>query len=262
MDNIRAALDWCLSAARRACAPHVSALERFWRMHGQSRRRGGGRPSRSPSRRRVARDARGRALGRPSRRRRRTTGRGDPLLEEALRLFRDARALARGLFASLSSVGRPAAGDRERAEELCEEALEVARTGDAGGGLGAAQESRGRLSTQGDHGRARRTRGGARAPARRSTTRCSSPTRRTTSASRPRSRRDRARRPRVEETLSSRPLGDNLHTAAAVFTLAELDLLAGERSGRAAIRRVSRSTRTSRTTSPAPAASSSSPESR
>jgi predicted ATPase len=131
LDNIQAALDWCLLSGRVDDALRATTtLERFWRAHGhvtEARRLlalGLDLASDAPE------DVRADALWTAARQ---ATAQSDweaaiPLLEQALPLFREQRRSREIVFA-LSELGFIALrrDDRDRAAALCDEALVLAR---------------------------------------------------------------------------------------------------------------------------------------
>jgi tetratricopeptide (TPR) repeat protein len=131
LDNIRAALDWCLTSGRVEDALRaVSSLERFWRAHGdvsEARRWlsvGLGLSEGIPPG--IRADALWTAA-------RQATAQSDweaaePYLEDALELFR-AQGRGREVVFALSELGSAALhrADVGTAEERCEEAIAIAR---------------------------------------------------------------------------------------------------------------------------------------
>ena len=235
LDNIRAALDWALSEKRVEDALWaVSALGRFWRAHGHI----------AEARRWLARaldeaedippELLANALWWSARQ---AAAQDDldaelPDLEAALALFRELDRPRETAFV-LGELGWIALqqGDPEQAEKLCSEALAVAReTGDAAAISGQLNYLADVYSARGDHlAHLRLTRRRSHCGAR-STIRWPSRTRPTTSGS-PHSRTARSSAPAGPSrrpTRSRLALGDVLHTAAADFMLAELDLHAGD----------------------------------
>jgi predicted ATPase/class 3 adenylate cyclase len=159
LDNIRAALDWCLTSGRVEDALRaVSSLERFWRAHGdvsEARRWlsvGLGLSEGIPPG--IRADALWTAA-------RQATAQSDwaaaePYLEDALELFR-AQGRGREIVFALSELGSAALhrADVGTAEERCEEAIAIA------GELGDPRAESGALSilaevarTKGEHERA------------------------------------------------------------------------------------------------------------
>ena len=235
VDNIRAALDWCLSCGRVELALRtISALERFWRTHGHV----------SEARRwtslaldladDVAPELRADALWAAAQQ---ATAQYDwaaatPLLEEALRLYREGDRGREVVFA-LSDLGFVALlqDDLERAADLGEEALDVARELDDPRAVSAALINLADVrSTQSDHEAAlahydealelRRELGDPLLIA--------NATYNLGVAAFRAGDLEQARRV-VEESLElARPLGEDLHVAAAQFTLAEIELLEGD----------------------------------
>jgi predicted ATPase/class 3 adenylate cyclase len=235
LDNIRAALDWCLSSDHVEHALRtISALERFWRTHGhvsEARRwtslalalADGVEPG-------IRADALWTAA-------QQATAQYDwaaatPLLEEALHLYRE-DGRGREVVFALSDLGFVALlqDDLDRAAQLCEEALDVARELDDKRAISAALMNLADVrSTQGDHEAAlahydealelRRALGDPLLIA--------NATYNLGVAAFRAGDLERARRT-VEASLAlSRPLGEDLHIAAALFTLAEINLLEGE----------------------------------
>ena len=155
-----------------------------------------------------------------------------PLLEEALRLFRMLER-SREISFVLGELGWIALqhGDRERAEELCEEALTVAReTGDAAAISGQLNYLADVYSARGDHLRALAAHEEALA-LRRTLDNPMLVTNSTYNLGIAAWENDEIERARAafDETLTlATELGDVLHTTAAEFMLAELDLRAGD----------------------------------
>ena len=173
-----------------------------------------------------------------------------PLLEAgAIRAARAPRARGR-LRAGGARLDRASNTRPERAEELCEEALEVAPSSGRPRDRRSAEALADVFSAE---RRARPCAGITRrrsSSAARSATPSSLPTRRTTSVLRFRERRDRAGAPGLRGVACARARpGRSPYIAAAQFMLAELDLLAGDvETRRADAREASRSTPRSRTT--------------
>ena len=242
LDNLRAALDWCFASGRGEDALRaISSLERFWRGHGHV----------SEARRwlalglglaeGVAREVRADALWTAAQQ---ATAQYDwaaaePLLEEALALFRETERGRETVFA-LSDLAFVAVlqDEFERAGELSEEALVVARSLEDSRAVSAALLNLGEVrSLQDDHSsaaahleealRLRRELGdpllianaaynlGVMAFRAGDTVRA---------------------REVIDESLElARDLGEETNTAAALYTLAELELEEGdlERAARA-----------------------------
>jgi predicted ATPase/class 3 adenylate cyclase len=235
LDNIRAALDWALSSGRVEDALRaVSALGSFWRAHGHI----------AEARRWLARaltdvedvspEVLANALWWSARL---AAAQNDlkaelPHLERALELFRELDRPQETAFA-LGELGWIALqqGRPDLAEELCEEALAVAReTGDAAAISAQLNYIADIYSARGDHLGAlaaheealelRRTLADPMLVA--------NSTYNLGIAAFENGEIERARKA-FEDTLSSgRSLGDVLHTAAADFMLAQLDLYAGD----------------------------------
>ena len=235
LDNIRAALDWLLAAGRLEDALRaVSALERFWQGHALV----------SEARRwlsvglelaeDVSADVRGDALWTAAVH---ATAQYDwdaavPLLEEALEVFRESQRGRETVFAlcELSFVAF-VRDDHDESERLAEEALVLARDlGDTRAVSAALAGLADARSLQGDHERGARPLGGGRrapADARRRAARRGRDVQ-------PRHRRIQGRRPRARATrgrgglTAARAISAAPHTAAALFTLGEIDLLRGD----------------------------------
>jgi predicted ATPase len=235
VDNIRAALDWCLSSGRVELALRtISALERFWRTHGhvsEARRWTSLALALADD---VAPDIRADALWTAAQQ---ANAQYDwaaatPLLEEALRLYRESNRGREVVFA-LSDLGFVALpqDDLERAAELCEEALDVARQLDDPRAVSAALMNLADVrSAQADHEAALAHYDEALELRRRlgDPLLIANATYNLGVAAFRAGDSDRARRA-VDESLElARPLGEDLHIAAALFTLAEIDLLEGE----------------------------------
>lgn len=233
LDNIRTALGWFLSSNRVEDALRaVSALGRFWRARGHVAEARRWLTRALTQAEGVSRDVLANALWWSARQ---AAAQDDhkaeiPLLEEALALFRELERPEEAAFV-LGELGWIALqqGERGRAEELCDEALAIARkTGDAGTISGQLNYLADIYSAQGDHRRAlaaheealelRRT--------------LDDPMLVTNStynlgiAAFENGEIARARRAFEETHTLARDLGDIIHTAAADFMLAELDLLA------------------------------------
>jgi len=159
LDNIRAALDWCLTSGRVEDALRaVSSLERFWRAHGDV----------SEARRwlsiglglseGISAETRADALWTAARQ---ATAQSDweaaePYLEEALGLFRG-QGRGREVVFALSELGSIALhrADVGAAEERCEEAIAIARElGDPRAESGAMSILADVARTKGEHERA------------------------------------------------------------------------------------------------------------
>jgi predicted ATPase/DNA-binding SARP family transcriptional activator len=159
LDNIRAALDWCFASGRVEDGLRATAsLERFWRGHGhvaEARRWLSFGLGLAEG---VARDVRADALWTAAQQ---ATAQYDwknaqPLLEEALALFRESGRGREAVFA-LSDLAfvQLVQGDDERAATLSEEALAVARELQDPRAISAALLNLGEVrSLQGDHTRA------------------------------------------------------------------------------------------------------------
>jgi predicted ATPase len=235
LDNLRVALDWCLSSDRVEDALRaLSALSRFWRAHGhvtEARRRLAQGLARGDE---VSTDALADALFTAARQ---AEAQSDlsaeiPLLEAALVLFRElarpretARALGRLGWIALQQ------GRSERAEELCEESLTVARAaGDARATSSALNYLADIFSARREHQRALDAHEEALAIRRV----LDDPLLVADSAYNlgvsafENGETARARQAFEESFALAHDLGDVLHSAAAGFMLAELDLLAGD----------------------------------
>jgi predicted ATPase/class 3 adenylate cyclase len=234
LDNIRGALDWCLSSGRVEDALRaISDLERFWRAHGHV----------SEARRwlsialalgvEIAPDVRADALWTAAQQ---ATTQSDwdsavPLLEEAQALFHESRrgreevsALANLSFVALRR------DDSERALELAESALDVARELGNARATSAALMALGDVSSaQGDHEAAlaryeeavelRSTLGDPLLVA--------DATYNLGIAALQGGDEVRARQAFEDALTLARELGEGPHIAAAQFMLAHLDVLAG-----------------------------------
>jgi predicted ATPase/DNA-binding SARP family transcriptional activator len=235
LDNIRATLDWCISSGQVEDALRaMSALGRFWRMHGhvaESRRRLAGALAEVDG---VSPEVVANALWWSARL---AAAQDDlraetPFLEQALDLFRKLERPREAAFA-LGELGWIALqqGQDERAEALCEEALELAReTGDAGAISGQLNYLADIYSARNDHARALAAHEEALALRRT----LDDPYLVTNStynlgiAAWENGEVSRARRAFEETTDLARGLGDVIHIAAANFMLAELDLAVDE----------------------------------
>jgi len=235
LDNIRSALDWCLTSGRAEDALRAaSALLRFWRAHGhmtEARRWLSLGLSLSED---VPAEVRADALWTAAQQ---ATAQGDwdsavPLLSEALELFR-AGGRGRETTFALSDLGWVALmrDDLAAAAELSEEALATARELDDPRALSAALNGLGEVrSLQGDHEGAlacyeesvalRRGLGDPLLIADALYNLGASAARSGDS--------DRARAASEESLAIARELGETIHVASALFTLAELDLLEGD----------------------------------
>jgi predicted ATPase/class 3 adenylate cyclase len=235
LDNIRAALDWCLSSGRvEEALRATSALGRFWRAHGHVRE----------ARRWLAMglalandlpdDVRADALWTAARQ---ATAQGDfdhavPLLEEAAATFRRLGHSRQAAFA-LSELGWVVLerGETDEAEALCTDALALAdESGDARARSGALRVLSDVFAARNDLRRAIELQEEALALRRAladpllisdatyhlgvSFFRCGEV--------------DKARQAFEESLALARGLGEASQQAAALFMLAELDLLAGE----------------------------------
>ncbi|HET7744985.1 MAG TPA: BTAD domain-containing putative transcriptional regulator [Gaiellaceae bacterium] len=235
LDNLRAALDWALDSGDvEGALRATSALGRFWRAHGHV----------GEARRRLER-ALARANGVPPEvlanglwwSARLAAAQDDvraeePPLERALELFRELDRPHETAFA-LGELGWIALqrGEHERAAELCEEALSVARaTGDADAISGQLNYLADVYSARGDHLGALAAHEEALALRRT----LDDPMLVTNStynlgiAAWENGEIARARRAFEETSALATELGDVIHTTAADFMLAELDLLEGE----------------------------------
>ena len=235
LDNLRAALDWCLRSGRIVEALRAtSALLRFWRAHGHV----------GEARLLLAR-ALSAADGVPTEihadalwtAAQQATAQSDwdaaiPLLEEALALFR-ATSRGRETIFALCDLGWIALmrDDLDTAAQLCEEALDTARELGDRRALSAALNGLGEVrSLQGDHERALEIYGEA-VTLRRE---LGDPLLVADAlyhlgATAYRSGDGSVARAASEESLAiARDLGEAPHIAAIQFTLAELDLLEGD----------------------------------
>ena len=237
LDNFRATLAWCLSADRPEDALRAtSALGRFWRMHGHvaeargwlARALARGQAERMPT------DVLANALWWSARL---AAAQDDlkaeiPLLEEALALFRTLERPRETAFV-LGELGWIALqqGETDRAEELCEEALDVARaTGDAATISGQLNYLADVYSARGDHLRALAAHEEA-LTLRRALDDPMLVTNSTYNlgiAAWENGEIERARSAFEETHALAGALGDVIHCAAAEFMLAELDLHTGD----------------------------------
>ncbi len=245
LDNIRAALDWAFASGRvEEVLRAASALGRFWRMHGhvtEARQRLSRALEQAEG---VSREVLANALWWSARQ---AAAQDDlkaevPLLEEALALFRELEWPRETAFA-LGELGWIALqqGEPARAEELCEEALAVARaTGDAETISGQLNYVADVYSARGDHLRAI----AAHEEALELRWTLDDPMLVTNStynlgiAAWENGEVARARDVFEETYARAQELGDVIHTAAADFMLAELDLRSGDLD--AAERRIGR----------------------
>ncbi len=238
LDNIRTSVEWYLTGGRVEDALRVvSALGHFWRMHGhvsEARQWLARALSQSAD---ISPDVLATALWWSARQ---AAAQDDvkaeiPLLEEALRLFRMLERSRETSFV-LGELGWIALqlGDRERAEQLCEEALAVARdTGDAAAISAQLNYLADVHSARGDHLRALAAHEEALALRRT----LDNPMLVTNStynlgiAAWENEEIERARAAFDETHELATELGDLLHRAASDFMLAELDLRAGDLDG-------------------------------
>ena len=235
LDNIRAALDWHLAGGRvEEVLRMVSALGHFWRMHGHVSEARQWLSRALAQTDGVSAEVRANALWWSARQ---AAAQDDleaeiPLLEEALRLFRTLERPRETSFV-LGELGWIALQHREseRAEQLCEEALAIAReTGDAAAISAQLNYLADVYSARGDHLAALAAHEEALA-LRRTLDNPMLVTNSTYNLGIAAWENDEIDRARIafEETLAlAGDLGDVLHTAAADFMLAELDLRAGE----------------------------------
>jgi predicted ATPase/class 3 adenylate cyclase len=235
LDNIRAALDWALTSGRvEDVLRAVSSLGHFWRAHGHVAEARGRLSLSLALAQDVSPEVRANALWWSARQ---AAAQDDlraeiPFLEDALLLFRELERPRETAFV-LGELGWIALqhGDAERAEELCEEALAVARaTDDAEAISGQLNYLADVYSARGDHQRALAAYEEALALRRT----LANPMLVTNStynlgiAAFENGEIDRARRAFEETHALARQLSDVIHTAAADFMLAELDLHAGD----------------------------------
>jgi predicted ATPase len=247
LDNIRAALDWALTSGEIEKALRaVSALGPFWRAHGHvaEARRWLSLAIGLAEANDVPPDVLANALWWSARQ---AAAQDDlkaevPLLENALELFRELERPRETAFA-LGELGWIALqhGDSERAESLCEEALSIARaTGDPDAISAQLNFLADIYSARGDHSGAL----AAHEEALELRRGLANPILVTNStynlgiAAFENGEIDRARAAFEETHTLARELGDVIHTAAADFMLAELDLHAGD--AEAAERRIHR----------------------
>ncbi len=235
LDNIRAALAWCLSSDRVEDALRaVSGLGRFWRMHGhiaEARRWLSRALTQADG---VSAEVVANALWWSARQAAAQDDlkAGIPLLEEALALFRELGRPREAAFA-LGELGWIALqlGQTARAEELCDEALAIARsTGDAATISGQLNYLADIYSARGNHLHAIAAHEEALALRRT----LDDPMLVTNStynlgiAAWENGEIARARSAFEATHELASELGDVIHTAAADFMLAELDLAAGD----------------------------------
>ncbi len=235
LDNMRAALDWCLASRRVEDAVRAeSALGRFWWMHGhvaEARSRLSQALAQSDG---VAAEVLANGLWWSAR----LAARQDdlkaeiPLLEQALELFRELDRPREIAFA-IGELGWIALqqGEHERAAELCEEALSVARaTGDAEAISGQLNYLADIYSARGDHLAALAAHEEALALRRT----LDDPLLVTNStynlgiAAWENGELERARTAFEETCALASELGDVIHRTGATFMLSELDLLEGD----------------------------------
>jgi predicted ATPase/class 3 adenylate cyclase len=235
LDNIRSALGWCLASNRVEDALRaVSALGRFWRSHGhisEARRWLSSAIAQADD---VAPEVLANALWWSARQ---AAAQDDlraevPLLEEALALFRELPMPRETAFV-LGELGWIALqqGDQERAEELCVEALTIARsTGDAATISGQLNYRADIYSARGDHARALAAHEEALALRQKldDPLLVSNSTYNLGIAAWENGETERARSAFENTHALAQGLGDVIHTAAADFMLAELDLRAGD----------------------------------
>jgi predicted ATPase/class 3 adenylate cyclase len=235
IDNIRAALDWCLSSDRVEDALRVvAALGRLWRMHGhiaEARRWLSRALAQADG---VSAEVLANALWWSARQ---AAAQDDlkaeiPLLDEALALFRELERPRETAFV-LGELGWIALqqGQPERAEELCDEALAVARaTGDAETISGQLNYLADIYSARDDHLRALAAHEEALALRRAlgDTMLVTNSTYNLGIAAWENGEIDRARKAFEETYALASGLSDIIHTAAANFMLAELDLHTGD----------------------------------
>jgi len=235
LDNIRVALDWQLASGRiEGVLVLVSALGHFWRAHGhvtEARKWLSRALTQSED---VSPEVVANALWWSARQ---AAAQDDldaevPLLEDALRLFRTLGRLRETTFV-LGELGWIALqhGEAERAEQLCEEGLEIARsTGDAAAISGLLNYLADVYSARGDHLQALAVHEEA-LSLRRTLNNPMLVTNSTYNLGIAAWENDEIERARLafEETHAlAGELGDVLHTAAADFMLAELDLRDGD----------------------------------
>lgn len=234
LDNLRAALDWGLATDRvEDTLRALCALGRFWRSHGhvsEARRRLASAIERAGE---VPQDVLANALWWSARQ---AAAQDDldaesPLLKEALSLYRELGMLRETAFV-LGELGWVALqqGERARAEELCVEALAIARsTGDAATISGQLNYLADVYSARNEHAAALAAH--EEALALRMT--LDDPLQVTNStynlgiAAWENGEVERARHAFEETFERAHAMGDVIHRAAASFMLAELDLPAG-----------------------------------
>jgi predicted ATPase/class 3 adenylate cyclase len=235
LDNIRAALDWCLASGRvEEALRATSALGRFWRAHGHV----------TEARRWLAMglalandlpdDVRADALWTAARQ---ATAQGDfdhavPLLEEAAATFRRLGRSRQAAFA-LSELGWVVLerGETDEAEALCTDALALAdESGDARARSGALRVLSDVFAARNDLRRAIELQEEALALRRAlgDPLLISDATYHLGVSFFRRGEVDKARQAFEESLALARGLGEASQQAAALFMLAELDLLAGE----------------------------------
>ena len=236
LDNLRSCLGWLLSSGREAeVLRQVSNLGPFWRAHGHvsearsllSRAIMQAAPDVPPETRADALWWSARLAAAQD-----DIGAETPLLEEALTLLRELQLPEKTAFV-LGELGWIALqdGDRARAEALCNEALELARsTGDARTVSGQLNYLADVHSARGDHASALAAHEEALA-LRRS---LGDPMLVVNStynlgiAAWENAEVERSRRAFEDTHLRAAALGDVLHSTAADFMLAELDLESGD----------------------------------
>ncbi len=235
LDNIRAALDWCLSSGRvEEALRAVSALGRFWRAHGHVREARRWLSMGLALANDLPDDVRADALWTAARQ---ATAQGDfdnavPLLEEAAAIFRVLGRSRQAAFA-LSELGWVVLerGETDEAESLCRDALALAdESGDARARSGALRVLSDVFAARDDLPQAialqeealalRRTLGDPLL--------VSDATYHLGVSLFRREEIDKAREAFEESLALARGLGEESQQAAALFMLAELDLLAGE----------------------------------
>jgi predicted ATPase len=236
-DNLRVALDWLLSSSRVEDALRaISALSRFWRAHGHVAEARGWLEVGLELTDDVAPDVRADALLTSARQ---AAAQSDldaeiPSLEAALALYRELGHVRESLVLAELGWIWLRQGQTERAQELCEKALEVARaSGDERTTSSALNYLADVYSAKEEHSRALEAHEEALALRRRldDPLLVADSTYNLGVSAFENGDVGRARRAFEESLALSHELGDVLHGAAARFMLAELDLLAGDLDG-------------------------------
>jgi predicted ATPase/class 3 adenylate cyclase len=235
LDNIRAALDWCLTAGRAEDALRAAAaLDRFWRAHGHVTEARTWLAHALELAEEVAPEVRAHALWAAANQ---ATAQSDwgpaaPMLLEARELYRTTGRGREEVFAlSNLSFVLQMQGDVAGAERFAQEAVEVAGLLDDGRASSGALMALGDvLSVQGEHALALERYEEAVALRRRlgDSLLVSDAVYNLGLAAFRAGDQARARRAFEEALPAVRDLGEAPHTAAAQFMLAELDVLEGD----------------------------------